>query len=261
MATDTRHRRALRGIGIALLAASLAVGTLTVSFLRSSAPGHDKTTAEPAMARSAPTVSSGSADPLLVLVSSSHPLAANYSLTLAAVNIAYYCSPDKDNRMDSRAVPYVEKMVAASRRAGASVVLVSGYRSHDYQQQNFDRSVSRLMAQGETADAASTATAASIAVPGTSEHETGLAMDVCSAGWFVHNSDLNAGFDQTAAFRWLSAHAAEYGFILRYPKDKNAVTGIIYEPWHYRFVGPENAEKIVRSGLCLEEYLDRGAGR
>lgn len=209
--------------------------------------------AKPAMASSAPA--SAASDPLLLLVNAAHPLPADYSPTLAYVNIAYFCSPDKDNRMDARAAPYMEKLAAASRQAGTSVVLVSGYRSPTYQKENFDRSVSRMISGGMTASAASAATAETIAVPGASEHETGLAMDVCSAGWFVRNTDLNAGFDQTAAFRWLNAHAAEYGFILRYPKDKAAVTGIAYEPWHYRFVGVANAEKISRSGLCLEEYL------
>lgn len=236
-------------------AALLALAAVTVLFVLPAV--HRGRAARLAMAGSSQASSSRS-DPLLLLVNASHPLPADYQPTLAQVNIAYFCSPDKDNRMDSRAVPFVEQMVAASRQAGASVVLVSGYRSHAYQQENFDRSVSRWAASGATPAAASAIAAESIALPGASEHETGLAVDVCSAGWFVHNSDLNAGFDQTAAFRWLSAHAAEYGFILRYPEDKTAVTGITYEPWHYRFVGTANAEKITRSGLCLEEYLAEG---
>lgn len=244
--------RALPGI-LALLTAGLLIFPIGQT-LRHSRAGR----AKPAMAASSDEPAGQSADSLLILVNASHPLATNFTPTLASVNIAYFCDPGKDNRMDSRAGPYAERLVQDSRAAGASVVLVSAYRSHTYQIENFDRSVSRLMAQGQTASAASAVTAESIAVPGTSEHETGLALDVCSAGWFVSHADLTADFDQTAAFRWLSAHAADYGFILRYPKDKTDVTGITYEPWHYRFVGLENAQKIVKSGLCLEEYLARG---
>jgi D-alanyl-D-alanine carboxypeptidase len=84
--------------------------------------------------------------------------------------------------------------------------------------------------------------------PGTSEHNLGLAMDIIS---------LEQSFENTKAFRWLSAHAQDYGFILRYPKDKEAITEIIYEPWHWRYVGIENAKKIKASGMCLEEYLGK----
>lgn len=245
---EMRKTRRARRWAAALLALAVAAALFVLPTL------YRGRAAKPAMAGSS-LASSAEPDPLLLLVNASHPLPADYQPALAQVNIAYFCSPDKDNRMDSRAVPFVEQMAAASRRAGASVVLVSGYRSHAYQKENFDRSVSRWVASGAAPAAASAIAAESIALPGTSEHETGLAVDVCSAGWFVHNSDLTAGFDQTAAFRWLSAHAAEYGFILRYPLDKTAVTGITYEPWHYRFVGTANAEKIAQSGLCLEEYL------
>lgn len=201
--------------------------------------------------------SAASSGSLLMLVNKTHPLPTGYAPTLASVDIRYYYSSDKDNRMDARAAPYLEQMVADSRKAGANLVIVSGYRSHEYQQENFQRSVSRLMAQGQTASQASAATADSIAPPGTSEHETGLAVDVCGTGWFISNTDLNAGFDKTPAFKWLSGHAASYGFILRYPKDKVSVTGYTYEPWHYRFVGRDNAQKIKKSGLCLEEYLKK----
>ena len=82
--------------------------------------------------------------------------------------------------------------------------------------------------------------------PGTSEHNAGLAMDICS---------LEQSFDKTAEFRWLNEHAADYGFILRYTEEKQDVTKKIYEPWHWRYVGVENAKAIKASGKCLEEYL------
>ena len=87
--------------------------------------------------------------------------------------------------------------------------------------------------------------------PGYSEHNCGLAADLNSP----EHTSLDAGFEKTAAFRWLSAHAVEYGFILRYPKDAEAVTEITYEPWHWRYVGPENAALIQQSGLCFEDAV------
>ena len=90
-----------------------------------------------------------------------------------------------------------------------------------------------------------------MAAPGHSEHNTGLAADIVTPD----HQMLDTAFEQTPAFAWLSQHAAEYGFILRYPRDKTAITGIIYEPWHYRYVGVDNAAAILQSGGCLEEYL------
>lgn len=90
-----------------------------------------------------------------------------------------------------------------------------------------------------------------MAVPGTSEHQTGLAVDLVASSYQV----LDRKQEQTAEQKWLMEHCWEYGFILRYPSDKSAVTGIGYEPWHYRYVGRETSKAIQDSGLCLEEYL------
>ena len=92
-----------------------------------------------------------------------------------------------------------------------------------------------------------------IAVPGTSEHHTGLAADIVTP---THQT-LDPQFADTAAGKWLLEHAADYGFILRYPEDKQETTKIIYESWHYRYVGEEHAKAIKESGLCLEEYLEQ----
>ena len=88
-------------------------------------------------------------------------------------------------------------------------------------------------------------------VPGTSEHQTGLTVDIISQSYW----QLDEGYAETYEAKWLKEHAAEYGFILRYPKDKTAITGTSFEPWHYRYVGVEDAQKIMAQGLCLEEYL------
>ena len=92
-----------------------------------------------------------------------------------------------------------------------------------------------------------------VAVPGTSEHQLGWAVDIVDKSYQV----LNEKQATMPAQKWLMEHSWEYGFILRYPVDKSGVTGIIYEPWHYRYVGRDNAKAIYDSGLCLEEYLER----
>ncbi len=89
--------------------------------------------------------------------------------------------------------------------------------------------------------------------PGYSEHNTGLAVDLGGSG----NFKLEQDFENTAAFAWLIENCADYGFILRFPKGKEAITGVIYEPWHYRYVGKEAAKEIMSSNLCLEEYLEK----
>ena len=86
-----------------------------------------------------------------------------------------------------------------------------------------------------------------VALPGTSEHQLGLALDIIA--------EFDA--DNTATWQWLKQHCAEYGFILRYPADKEEITGISYEPWHFRYVGVEAAREIMSSGVCLEEYLEQ----
>jgi D-alanyl-D-alanine carboxypeptidase len=193
---------------------------------------------------------------LLMLVNKTHPVPENYLPNFVTVPSKYYYSSDKDNRFDSRAAPYLEKFITGARAAGFDLDIVSGYRSYQYQQENYDRHVSSFLSSGESSSQAKIDAANEVAPPGTSEHETGLAADIITSNWYVNNKDLTASFDQTPAFAWMYAHCADYGFILRYLKDKVNVTGYEYEPWHYRFVGVDNAKKIMQSGLCLEEYLN-----
>ncbi len=113
------------------------------------------------------------------------------------------------------------------------------------------------MDQGLDAAAAEQEAARWVARPGASEHALGLAADIVSGDWYTGHSDLTCDFDQTPLFAWLQANAADYVFILRYPKDKEGVTGVHYEPWHYRYVGVEAAKEITAKGLTLEEYWGR----
>lgn len=159
---------------------------------------------------------------------------------------------DKKGYIDARAAKYAKDMFAAAKEDGIDLMVISSYRTYDYQKQNFERSVDQRMEKGMSYDDAYADAAREVAMPGESEHNAGLAMDIMSA---EYTSMDDAGFEDTEAFAWLDKHAVEYGFILRYPKNKESVTDIIYEPWHYRFVGLYYAKEIKESGLCLEEYF------
>lgn len=159
---------------------------------------------------------------------------------------------DSVKAVDREAYEPLKNMFRDAEAAGVPLQLVSAYRSIDLQDRLFTRSVNAYMKSGLSKEAAIKKANTERTFTGTSEHNTGYGFDILEKG----NYTLTAGFENTAQFRWLSEHAEEYGFILRYPKNKTAETGIMYEPWHYRFVGVENAKKINASGLCLEEYID-----
>ncbi|MCM1381673.1 MAG: M15 family metallopeptidase [Muribaculaceae bacterium] len=186
----------------------------------------------------------------MFLVNKQNPLPKNYD-DIIETELVY--EGDKNGYIDKRAAKYAKDMFAAALEDGVDLWVVSSYRTIDYQQQNFDRSVQQRMDNGMTYDDAYADTLREVAMPGESEHNAGLAMDIMSV---EYTSMDDAGFEDTKAFAWLDEHAAEYGFILRYPKDKEDVTDIIYEPWHYRFVGIYYANEIKKSGLCLEEYFE-----
>lgn len=149
---------------------------------------------------------------------------------------------------DRRAVVAYRDMAAAAKADGVTLTPVSAYRSNEKQTTNFNNKIKEFENLGYTAQQAYAATAQLIAVPGTSEHELGLAIDLNS---------LETSFENTKTFTWLIEHCADYGFILRYPKDKTEITDISYEPWHYRYVGSNHARPIMEQGICLEEYLTK----
>lgn len=189
----------------------------------------------------------------MFLVNKQNPLPKDYD-SIIETELVY--EGDKNGYVDKRAAKYAKDMFAAALEDGIDLWVVSSYRTIQYQQDNFDRSVQQRMDNGMTYDDAYADTLREVAMPGESEHNAGLAMDIMSV---EYTSMDDAGFENTKAFEWLDKHAAEYGFILRYPKDKESITEIIYEPWHYRFVGVYYASEIKKSGLCLEEYFaERG---
>ncbi|MBS6229222.1 MAG: M15 family metallopeptidase [Clostridium sp.] len=181
----------------------------------------------------------------LLLANAENPLPQDWSIQTEEVQNGY--------EMDKRAAPAMREMIQAAKEDGVELMLCSAYRSVEKQQQLFDRSQQAYMAQGMSEEDAYAKTATETAIPGTSEHQTGLAADIVTPTYQM----LDAGFADTPAGQWLSEHAAEYGFVLRYPQDKQEVTGIIYESWHYRFVGKTHAKLMKESGLCLEEYLQQ----
>jgi D-alanyl-D-alanine carboxypeptidase len=174
----------------------------------------------------------------LWLINGKNPLPAGYTPPTL--------SPIGGYTIDSRVAPYAQSMIDASRAAGISLSVISAYRGIERQTINFESDYNSARGRGMSREEAFAFTSSRIAIPGTSEHNAGLAIDFnTTADWF----------DQTAEFRWLRDNSWRYGFILRYPKDTTHITGIIYEPWHYRFVGLYHAEKIYNAGITLEEYM------
>ncbi len=146
-------------------------------------------------------------------------------------------------QFDVRIADAMNEFVAAARAEGLSVFLSSGYRSHETQTYLFNRKVQQY---GEEV------AATIVARPGTSEHQTGLCCDITDRYYELKDSSL----ENTAMYQWMSQHCQEYGFIVRFPKDRQDVTGIIYEPWHFRYVGVEAATYIMEHDMTLEEFLD-----
>lgn len=163
-------------------------------------------------------------------------------------------SADYDQVMavDRAAYQPLKDMFAAAKNAGVPLQLVSPYRSIDKQDRLFDNLVVQYKRQGLSETEAVAKANTSRTFTGTSEHNVGYGFDILEAGnWY-----LSEAFEKTKQFAWLQEHAADYGFILRYGKDKVEQTGIMYEPWHYRYVGVAAAKEITQLGMCLEEYIE-----
>ncbi len=168
---------------------------------------------------------------------------------------AMYLNCEEHNAVkavDRAAYQPLKDMFADASAAGAPLQLVSAYRSIHLQDKLFTRSVNSYISQGYSeADAINRANY-SRTFSGTSEHNTGLGFDILEQG----NFSLSSSFENTKQFKWLMENAENYGFILRYAKDKTTQTGIMYEPWHFRYVGVEHAKRINELGFCLEEYIN-----
>ncbi|MDD6502952.1 MAG: M15 family metallopeptidase, partial [Oscillospiraceae bacterium] len=146
----------------------------------------------------------------------------------------------------------MDMLADCKARSGGIPVVCSSYRTQAKQQSLYDNKVKRLMKQGYSYETALTEAAKVVAVPGTSEHQLGLAVDIVDKSYQI----LDKKQETTAVQKWLMEHAWEYGFILRYPNGTTDLTGIIYEPWHYRYVGRDAAADIRDKGVTLEEYIE-----
>ncbi len=184
----------------------------------------------------------------LILVNFEHPLPDGWSVDLAMTRYGY--------EVDTRITDAVDELVTAASTDGVSLILCYGYRTIEQSRQLFEKQVNKQLALGLSQEDAVIEARRWVAPPGTSEHHTGLALDIVTPSHQV----LNHAFANTDAGVWMAAHSWEYGFVIRYPEDKQDITGITYEPWHVRYVGKEHAAAMHESGECLEEYVSRLSG-
>lgn len=188
------------------------------------------------------------ADPLMVLVNHTSKMPDDYTFDTKECGSATAVN----KTLQTVACDAFLEMQKAAAADGVTVWMQSGYRSVSYQTNLYEKKTNYYKQQGYDDAKAKEMAAAIVNPPGYSEHNCGLAADLNSP----EHTGLDEGFENTAAFRWLCQHAGEYGFILRYPKGAEEKTEITYEPWHWRYVGVENAAKINASGLCFEEYIE-----
>ena len=179
----------------------------------------------------------------LILVNKQNPVPDGYEATLGNINGSL--------QADERIIDDVYDMLEAANRDGVDLMICSAYRSYERQTELFNNKMNKLMNKGMSYMEAYSVGSMSVTVPGTSEHQLGLALDILTGNY----TSMDDGFGDTAAGKWLKENAPDYGFILRYPEGKEEITGIIYEPWHFRYVGRQYSRDITESGLCLEEYL------
>lgn len=180
----------------------------------------------------------------IILANPWNQIPADYTVELQSI--------DENHQVASIAYADFQEMMADCRAAGLRPAVCSSYRTQEYQEKLFARKVAFYTRKGYAEDEARELAGRSVAVPGTSEHQLGLALDIVDNG----NWKLDESQAKTATQQWLMAHSWEYGWILRYPEGSSEQTGIIYEPWHYRYVGRETAADLHSRGVCLEEYLD-----
>ena len=186
-------------------------------------------------------------DPRMILVNRAHPITEDYPVETKECGSATAIN----KTLQTEAANAFLSMQAAAAKDGVDVRMQSGYRSVSYQKKLYDNKTQYYRNKGLSESAAREKAATIVNPPGCSEHNCGLAADLNSP----EHTTLDTGFADTAAFRWLCENAEQYGFILRYPKEAESVTGITYEPWHWRYVGAENAALLNRSGLCLEDAV------
>ena len=176
----------------------------------------------------------------IMLVNTENPLPEDFEVELA--------NYDRSRQFDARAIGELTQMIKDMKTEGASNIWIqSAYRSVEYQKRLFDNKVQEFVNMGKTREQAEIYASRWVNKSETSEHHLGLAVDF---------NNVKPDFENTKEFQWLTENAEKYGFILRYRKDKKEITGVGYEPWHWRYVGVEHAKKINELDMCLEEYVE-----
>ena len=186
-----------------------------------------------------------SSDWRLVLINKQHPIPENYSFKLGTIIDGMSC--------DERIISDLLSMMQAAKNDGIILMIKSPYRTDYRQEYNFNARIKQYMGQGYSYMESYKLTSQVITVPGASEHQVGLALDITCDTY----DSLTQGFGDTKAGKWLAEHSCEYGFTLRYPQGKEYITSIEYEPWHFRYVGREAATIMRDEEICLEEFWDR----
>ena len=274
-----RRNRALRRMAGAALVVCVTVGAVSFALTRrNTVPSASAASASFPASSAAPVESSGAAsfstvssadvensapsnalgltaaeaqallnDPLMILVNHTNQMPESYTFDTKECG----SSTAVNKTLQTVACDAFLALQKAAAADGVTVWMQSGYRSVAYQTKLYERKTQYYRDKGYDEATAREKAAAIVNPPGYSEHNCGLAADLNSP----EHTGLDEGFENTAAFRWLCAHAGEYGFILRYPKGAEDKTEITYEPWHWRYVGVENAARINASGLCFEDYI------
>ena len=186
-----------------------------------------------------------SGDWRLILVNKQHPIPDDYVFELGTIKGGMKC--------DERILPDLFAMLQAAKDEGINLNIASPYRTDDRQESNFNKKIKMYMEQGYSYMEAYKTASRVVTIPGASEHQIGLALDITSDIY----TKLEEGFGETEAGMWLAEHSCEYGFIIRYPEGKEYITSIEYEPWHFRYVGKEAAAIMKKDNICLEEFWDK----
>ena len=175
----------------------------------------------------------------LILVNRENYIPADYEVQLTELS--------NGKKVDSRIYPELQEMFNAARAQGYGLFVREGYRTQEEQQQLMDEKIEAYENEGKSKPEAKKLAEQWVAIPGTSEHQLGIAVDI--------NADTSKS-SRDDVYKWLEENAHRYGFIKRYPSNKTDITGVINEPWHYRYVGKEAASEIYSQGICLEEYIE-----
>ena len=245
-----RRNRILFGLAVLAVVLVVVLGVRALFSLAKGKPDGSSVPESSSGSAAAPTPTPAAStsvdftDARMILVNNNMGLPEGYTVETQTAD------ESTGKQLQTEAAQSFAAMQAAAKLDGVSLILQSGYRSVEYQQGLFDQQVEKMIKTGKSEEEALAAAQKVVAKPGYSEHNTGYAADILTDSYRV----MDSGFAKTDAYTWLTEHAAEYGFIERYPRDGEPITGIIFEPWHWRYVGAENAAEIKKSGLCLEEF-------